>query len=110
MTYSQGSDFNTGPVWDAMKFAETPKPFDWKGTLMGIGALGEGVGNLIRGIRGEAPAPMGMATRALSDYLNPNKQDSSLALLLEKLLSDKKDDVELALRPGATDVTKMGGV
>lgn len=84
--------------------------FDWKGTLLGIGALGEGVGNLIRGIRGEAPAPMGMATRALSDYLNPNKQDSSLAQLLEKLLTEKKDDIELVVKSGSTDISKSGGI
>jgi hypothetical protein len=110
MTYSQGSDFNTGPIWDAMKFAETPKPFDWGGTLAGIGALGEGVGNLIRGIRGELPAPMGMATSKLSEYFNRDKQDSSLAILLEKLLREKEEDIDLKTKTGSTDISKAGGI
>ena len=80
------------------------------GILMGIGALGEGIGNLVRGIRGEAPAPPGLATQKLYDYLNPDKQDSSLAALLEKLLTERKDDVELAVKSGSTDISKAGNI
>lgn len=81
------------------------------GVLMGIGALGEGIGRLVQGIRGDLPpAPPGLATQKLYDYLNPDKQDSSLAALLEKLLTDKKDDVELVLKPGTTDISKTGNI
>ena len=83
---------------------------NWGGILTGIGALGEGVGNLIRGIRGELPAPMGMATSALSDYFNSGKQDSSLAILLEKLLREEKDDIDLRTKSGSTDISKVGGI
>lgn len=81
---------------------------DWGKTLMGAGALFEGIGQLARGIRGEPPAPMGMATRALSDYLNQGRQDSMLARLIEQLTEDNTG-VELNLKPGSKDITRVTG-
>lgn len=76
--------------------------------LMGAGALFEGIGQLARGLRGEPPAPMGMATRSLSDYLNQGRQDSMLAKLIEQLTEDNTG-VELNLKPGTKDITRVTG-
>ncbi len=84
---------------------ETGGGMDWNKTLLGAGALFEGIGQLARGIRGEPPAPMGMATRALSDYLNQGRQESMLARLLEQL-SEDNTGIALTLKPGTKDITK----
>jgi hypothetical protein len=54
---------------------------------MGIGSIAEGIGNVIRGVKGMEPAPMGMATRALSDYFS-QKQDTTLERILDRLFSE----------------------
>jgi hypothetical protein len=58
-------------------------------TAMGIGALAEGIGNVIRGIKGMDPAPPGMATSALSNYFQ-EKPDTSLERILDRLFMESE--------------------
>lgn len=54
-------------------------------TALGVGALAEGIGNVIRGIKGMDPAPPGMATSALANFFQ-QQPDTSLEKILDRLL------------------------
>jgi hypothetical protein len=56
-------------------------------TALGIGSIAEGIGNVVRSLRGMDPAPPGMATRALSDYFG-QKQDTTLEKILDRIFAD----------------------
>lgn len=49
---------------------------------IGGSLLLEGVGNLVRGIRGMEPAPQGMATRMISDYIAQKRDEDRLSKVL----------------------------
>lgn len=49
---------------------------------IGGSLLLEGVGNLVRGIRGMEPAPQGMATRMISDYVAQKRDEDRLNKVL----------------------------
>ena len=60
------------------------------GTLMGIGAIGEGIGNIIGAYReGSGYRPQRFAMDALREYMNEGKKDP-LEQILEKILSDRQ--------------------
>lgn len=54
---------------------------------LGIGSIAEGLGNVIRSIKGMDPVPQGMATRALGDYFG-QKQDTTLEKILDRIFAD----------------------
>lgn len=74
-----GGGFSTTP------FSVQPKnpKFDLAGTLYGAGALAEGIGNLVRGIRGDDVPPSRMAGKAFEAYTNKDKPDYLISLLKE---------------------------
>jgi len=78
-----------------------PKPFDWKGAGDALGGLMGGVGNLIRGIRGEAPIPM--AGQGLGNYLQNNDQDQFLTNLISSIISKTQAESDPELRPSNPD-------
>jgi hypothetical protein len=59
--------------------------------LMGGSLLLEGLGNMIRGIRGMEPAPQGMATRMLSDYIAQQRDEDRLNKILDRIGGAKDD-------------------
>ena len=59
---------------------------------VGGGLLLEGIGNMIRGIRGMEPAPPGMATRMLSDYIAQQRDEDRLNKILDRIGGGSKDD------------------
>jgi len=79
-------------------------------TALGLGALAEGIGNVIRGVKGMEPAPPGMATSALSNYFQ-QKPDTSLERILDRLFmeteskfrrkSDESDETPTQSQPAA---------
>jgi len=73
-----------------------PKPFDWKGAGDALGGLMGGVGNLIRGIRGEAPIPM--AGAGLGRYLQDNDQDSFLTNLISSIITKTQAESDPILK------------
>jgi hypothetical protein len=73
-----------------------PKPFDWKGAGDALGGLMGGVGNLIRGIRGEAPIPM--AGMGLGNYLQNNDQDQFLTNLISSIISKTQAESDPILK------------
>ena len=95
-----GQVFTPSPEKPGNSFAQT---------ALGVGALAEGIGNVIRGIKGMDPAPPGMATSALASFFQ-QQPDTSLERILARLLSetqskfrreDQKDD-RLMRSPSAT--------
>ena len=64
----EGAFTNPVPSYGERMFTPSPaKPGNsFAQTALGIGALAEGIGNVVRGIKGMDPAPPGMATSALS--------------------------------------------
>lgn len=52
---------------------------------VGGSLLLEGIDNMIRGIRGVEPAPPGMATRMVSDYLAQQRDENRLNKILERI-------------------------
>lgn len=76
--------------WSRSSFSTTPfsykeeSKFDFPGFLYGAGALAEGIGNAIRGFRGEPPVRM--AQENLARYLNKGKDPlaSILAQISQK--------------------------
>jgi hypothetical protein len=78
-----------------------PKPFDWKGAGDALGGLMGGVGNLIRGIRGEAPIPM--AGMGLGKYLQENDQDSFLTDLISSIIAKTQAESNPILTPSTRD-------
>ena len=59
------------------------------GTLMGIGAIGEGIGNIIGAYReGSDYRPQRFAMDALKEYMNQGKKDP-LEQILEKVLATR---------------------
>lgn len=79
-----GGGFNTTPF---SVQPEKPK-FDLTGTLYGAGALAEGIGNLVRGIRGDDVPPSRMAGQALERYMKKDEPDYLMALL-SKLVNER---------------------
>ena len=61
--------------------AESPFSNAWVGGSL----LLEGLGNLARGIRGMDPAPPGMATRMITDYVAQQREDKRFKELLDRL-------------------------
>lgn len=77
------------------------KSFDWKGAGDALGGLMGGVGNLIRGIRGEAPIPM--AGAGLGRYLQENDQDQFLTDLISSIITKTQAESDPILKlPGRT--------
>jgi hypothetical protein len=72
-----GGGFSTTPF---SVQPENPK-FDLTGTLYGAGALAEGIGNLVRGIRGDDVPPSRMAGQAFERYTKKDEPDYLMALL-----------------------------
>jgi len=58
---------------------------------IGGSVLLEGIGNMIRGIRGMEPAPQGMATRMLSDYIAQQRDEDRLNKVLAAIGKPKDD-------------------
>jgi hypothetical protein len=83
-----------------------PKPFDWKGAGDALGGLMGGVGNLIRGIRGEAPIPM--AGQGLGNYLENNDQDQFLTNLISSIISKTQAESNPVLSPGKIPASPKG--
>jgi hypothetical protein len=77
------------------------QPFDWKGAGEAIGGLMGGVGNLIRGIRGEAPIPM--AGYGLGNYLQNNDQDKFLTDLISSIITKTQKESDPLLRGTGTE-------
>jgi hypothetical protein len=99
-----GAFTNPVPSYGERMFTPSPaKPGNsFAQTAMGIGALAEGIGNVVRGIKGMDPAPPGMATSALSNYFQ-EKPDTSLERILDRLFTEteskfrrKKDEADEA--------------
>ena len=71
------------------------QPFDWIGAGKAVGGFLGGVGNLIRGIRGQDPIPM--AGYGLNTYLDrADNNDAFLKELLAVVARNKGDDFVLA--------------
>ena len=71
------------------------QPFDWIGAGKAVGGFLGGVGNLIRGIRGQDPVPM--AGYGLNTYLDrADNNDAFLKELLAIVARNKGDDFVLA--------------
>jgi hypothetical protein len=85
-----------------------PKPFDWKGAGDALGGLMGGVGNLIRGIRGEAPIPSPMAGQGLGNYLENNDQDQFLTNLISSIISKTQAESDPVLSPGKIPASPKG--
>lgn len=62
---------------------------------MGGSLLLEGLGNMIRGIRGMEPAPQGMATRMLADYIAQQRDEDRLNKVLAAIGGSKDDSSAL---------------
>jgi hypothetical protein len=62
---------------------------------IGGSILLEGLGNMIRGIRGMEPAPQGMATRMISDYIAKQQDEDRLNKILERIGGSKEDSSAL---------------
>jgi hypothetical protein len=58
---------------------------------VGGSILLEGLGNMVRGIRGREPAPQGMATRMLSDYIAQQRDEDRLNKILDRIGGAKDD-------------------
>jgi len=63
-----GQVFTPSPEKPGNSFAQT---------ALGVGALAEGIGNVIRGIKGMDPAPPGMATSALASFFQQQPDTSN---------------------------------
>ena len=85
-----------------------PKPFDSKGAGDALGGLMGGVGNLIRGIRGEAPSPFPMAGQGLGNYLENNDQDQFLTNLISSIISKTQAESDPVLSPGKIPASPKG--
>ena len=92
MTYSFGGyttpvDQPTISDFGGLGRSTAPSPskpgFDWMAAGAGLQDLLGGVGDLVRGIRGEAPR---MAGSKLQDYLQTQRQESYLADLLKAII------------------------
>jgi hypothetical protein len=68
---------------------------------LGIGSIAEGIGNVIRSVKGMDPAPPGMATRSLSDYFG-QKEDTTLERILDRLFSETQAKFEPKERESVT--------
>jgi hypothetical protein len=91
------------PASDGSAYGKTsaaPQPFDWKGAGNALGGLMGGVGNLIRGIRGEDPIPM--AGQGLGNYLQNNDQDQFLTNLISSIISKTQAESNPVLSPEKT--------
>lgn len=89
-----GGGFSTTPF---SVQPENPK-FDLTGTLYGAGALAEGIGNLVRGIRGDDVPPSRMAGQAFEKYMKKDEPDYLMALL-SKLVNERESQKNPLLRP-----------
>jgi hypothetical protein len=65
-----------------------------------------GVGNLIRGIRGEAPIPM--AGMGLGNYLENNDQDQFLTNLISSIISKTQAESNPVLSSEKTQTPPTG--
>lgn len=57
---------------------------------IGGSILLEGLGNMIRGIRGMEPAPQGMATRMVTDYIARRQDEERLNKILDRIGGSKE--------------------
>ncbi len=91
------------PGYGRQVMAPSPaKPGQSFGELaLGIGSIAEGIGNVIRSVKGMDPAPPGMATRSLSDYFG-QKEDTTLERILDRLFSETQAKFEPKERESAT--------
>ena len=67
--------------------------------LIGGSFLLEGLGNMIRGIRGMEPAPQGMATRMVSDYIAQQRDEDRLNKILDRIGGAKDDSSSVLASP-----------
>jgi hypothetical protein len=85
------------------KPGSTDSPF--ANAYIGGSLLLEGIGDMIRGIRGMEPAPQrGIATRMITDYLAQKRSDERLDKILSRIGGLDKDSSALAsalLKPAA---------
>jgi len=91
---------------NSVSASAAPKPFDWKGAGNALGGLMGGVGNLIRGIRGEAPIPM--AGMGLGNYLENNDQDQFLTNLISSIISKTQAESNPVLSSEKTQTPPTG--
>lgn len=89
-----GGGFSTTPF----SFQPGKSKFDLTGTLYGGGAFLEGIGNLVRGIRGDDVLPSRMAGQAFEKYIKKDKPDY-LTALLSKIISEREGQKNPLLRP-----------
>ena len=77
------------PSYGRQVMAPSPvKPGQSFGELaLGIGSIAEGIGNVVRSLKGMDPAPPGIATRSLTDFMGQNK-DTTLERILDRLFAD----------------------
>jgi hypothetical protein len=90
------SQFQGGfPEYGRQVMAPSPvKPGQSFGELaLGIGSIAEGIGNVVRSIKGMDPAPPGIATRSLTDFIGQNK-DTTLERILDRLFSETQAKFE----------------
>ena len=71
--------------------SESPFANAWVGGSI----LLEGLGNMVRGIRGMEPAPQGMATRMISDYIAQQRDEDRLNKILDRIGGSKNDSSAL---------------
>lgn len=58
-------------------------------TALGVGALAEGIGNVIRAAKGMEPGPPGMAGSFMGQFMQQN-QDTALEKILDRLFTETK--------------------
>jgi hypothetical protein len=80
-TAAEGLAPSTSPSPSKPGLSDSPFSNAWVGGSL----LLEGIGNLVRGIRGMEPAPQGMATRMISDYIAQQRDEERLNKILERL-------------------------
>lgn len=88
-----GGGFSTTPF---SVQPENPK-FDLTGTLYGAGALAEGIGNLVRGIRGDDVPPSRMAGQAFEKYMKKDEPDY-LTAMLKEIINERRNQNNPLLR------------
>jgi hypothetical protein len=88
---AEGLAPSTSPSPSKPGISDSPFSNAWVGGSL----LLEGIGNLVRGIRGMEPAPQGMATRMISDYIAQQRDEQRLEKILERIGGSKEDSSPL---------------
>lgn len=88
---AEGLAPSTSPSPSKPGVSDSPFSNAWVGGSL----LLEGINNLVRGIRGMEPAPQGMATRMISDYIAQQRDEQRLEKILERIGGSKEDSSSL---------------